>query len=141
MRVYFDSNLFVAFLLGQKYEAQVERALDKGIGCAFTLVSSPDVFAEVQIACQGTATLLLQKLIDDLKRAGKLEIVLRDEELTNQAVELNEKTGNKYGRNDFIHALLAKKHADLFVTNDLKFKPTANGIVTTKTIAEFLALL
>ncbi len=105
------------------------------------MVGSGDVFAEVQHACRGKSTILLQKLVDDLKGAGKLLIIERDEAITQKAVSLNGKTGGKYGRNDFLHALLAQKHADLLLTSDSKFKPEASKIVKTRLLGEFLSEL
>lgn len=141
MRVYADTNIYVAYLLGEKGEAEADRFFRRGIGCKFILVASNTIFSEIALACGGRALPLLQKHIDDFKDAGKLEVVEENEGQTEEARELNEKTGNRYGLNDFSHAILAKKHADLFVTNDFRFLGTASKIVKTKKLGNFLSEL
>lgn len=140
MKIYLDSNIYLDYLLGQKGEELAAEAFRRSIGCSFTIVSSPTVVEEVILACKGN-TILMQNLWDNLKKAGKLSIVQKDAATVQEAILLNEKTGGEYGRNDFIHAILAEKHADIFVTRDLEFMPSAKGITRSETLAEFLSNL
>lgn len=140
MKIYLDANIYVDYLLGQKSEELAAEAFRRCIGCSFKIVSSPTVVEEAILACKGN-TILMQNLWDSLKKAGKLSIVQKDAATVQEAILLNEKTGKKYGRNDFIHAILAAEHADAFVTRDLKFMPSAREIVHAETLEEFLSSL
>ncbi|MFA5108072.1 MAG: PIN domain-containing protein [Candidatus Micrarchaeia archaeon] len=138
MKVYVDANIYITYLLGEKGEADAEIFFKKGIGCKFIIVASKTTFAEISMICGGRANILLQKHIDDFKNAGKLEIVEKTLEDTQKAMELDLQSKNRYGINDFIHAILAKKHADILVTNDLKFLPTAAEIVKSSRLEKFI---
>jgi predicted nucleic acid-binding protein len=139
MRAYLDSNVFITYLLGQKGEDEINLLLEKCAGCLFSIVSSTTAFAEIQARCNGRATILLQKLTDDLDRLGKLEIYAPDDETRERAEELNLQTGKEYGMNDFIHALLSSKKADFFVTNDFEFMPIASRYSNVKSVRLFLS--
>ena len=139
MKAYLDSNVFITYLLGQKGEDEIDLLLKKCAGCSFSIVSSTTVFAEIQSRCEGSATILLQKLSDDLERLGKLEIYAPDDETREKADDLNLQTGKRYGLNDFIHALLSSKKADFFVTNDFAFMPIASKYSNVKSVRSFLS--
>ena len=118
MKVYPDANIYVTYLLGQKGEEKADRFFKQGIGCRFSIVASDTMFAEVAQRCDKNGMMLLQKNIDDLRKAGKLEVVTYTPEEVDEAYEIVLKTCLKYGRNDVLHTILAKKYADIFVTND-----------------------
>ena len=139
MKAYLDSNVFITYLLGQKGEDEVDLLLKKCAGCSFSLVSSTTAFAEIQSRCKGHATLLLQKLVDDLDGLGKLEIYAPDDETWKKASDLNLQTGKEYGINDFMHALISSKKADWFVTNDFEFLPIASKYSKAKSVRSFLS--
>ncbi|MBI5036777.1 hypothetical protein HZC09_05535 [Candidatus Micrarchaeota archaeon] len=80
-----------------------------------------------------------EDVIDEFKDAKKLEIVQKTGKDTEDAIRLNSSAGGVFGVNDFTHALLAQRHADVFVTNDLKFIKTASLMVKTFTLEQFLA--
>ncbi len=141
MRAYFDSNLLVSYFLGQHQESLINGLLKKSASCAFVIVTSDVVFAEIEQVCGERARMLRQDFIDEFKALGKLSIVKRDAQALEEALALNEKTNARYGLNDFTHVLLAKKHADLFVTNDLKFKKMASEHIQTRDAGEFSRLL
>ena len=141
MRVYVDANIYIAYLLGENGEINADKFFKKGIECKFTIIASKTTFAEISLICGKRANILLQKHIDDFKNAGKLEVIEETNEQTQEALRLNENSKKKYGLNDFIHALLAKKHADVFVTNDFKFLATASKIVKTTQLESFLSEL
>lgn len=86
--------------------------------CRFSIVASNTMFAEVAQRCQEEGKLLLQKNINDFRKAGKLEIIERTPEELKEALEMGVMTGQKFGRNDMLHSVLARNHADVFVTND-----------------------
>ena len=138
MKAYLDSNVFITYLLGQEGEEKIDYLLKKCAGCSFSIVSSTIVFAEIQARCEGRAAMLLQKLIDDLDGLGKLEIYAPDDETRKKADGLNLQSGNEFGINDFMHALLSGKKADLFVTNDFEFMPTAARYTAVKSVKSFL---
>lgn len=139
MKVYVDANVYVTYLLGQSGEGMADRFFRQGISCRFSIVASNTVFAEVAQRCGRSAMMLLQKTVDDFRNVGKLELVEPSEEDDESADRLDLQSGGKYGVNDFTHALLAKKYADIFVTNDEKFIPSATKLVRTFTMEEFLA--
>jgi predicted nucleic acid-binding protein len=139
VKAYLDSNVFITYLLGQEGEDEIDCLLKKCAGCSFSVVSSTVVFAEIQARCSGHATMLLQKLTDDLDRLGKLEIFAPDDETRKKADSLNLLGGNEFGITDFMHALLSGKKADLFVTNDFEFMPTASKYTKVKSVSSFLS--
>lgn len=139
MKVYPDANIYITYLLGQKGEALTNRFFKQGLSCRFSIVASNTMFAEVAQRCKDEGNVLLQKNIDDFKKAGKLEMVEPSEEDDEMADSLDLKSGKKYGLNDFTHALLARRYADIFVTNDEKFAPAASKLVRTETLRRFVA--
>ena len=116
MRVYPDANIYVTYLLGQKGEEAADRFFRQGIRCRFSIVGSDTMFAEVAQRCGNEGKVLLQKNIDDLKQAGKLEIIESTPEEKKEAA--GRAFGLDFGRNDVLHCILARKHADVFVTDD-----------------------
>lgn len=138
MKVYPDANIYIAYLLAEKDEPLIDTFFRQGASCRFTIVASKTMFAEIAQICQGKSILLLQKHIDDFKEAGKLEIVDKTSEDVEKAIELDIKSGKKCGLNDFLHAILAKKYADVLVTNDAKLIPHASKIVRTMKMKDFL---
>ncbi len=118
MKVYPDANIYVTYLLGQRGEAQADRFFKQGIGCRFSIVASNTMFAEVAQRCRNEGKMLLQKNIDDFRKAGKLEIIERTPEELKEAIEMTVELDGNFGRNDMLHSVLAKKYADIFVTND-----------------------
>lgn len=139
VKAYLDSNVFITYLLGQDGEDEADCLLKKCAGCSFSIVSSTVVFAEIQARCDGRATMLLQKLTDDLDKLEKLEIFAPDDETRKKADGLNLQGGNEFGINDFMHALICGKKADLFVTNDFEFMPTASKYTAVKSARSFLS--
>lgn len=139
MKVYLDANIYVTHLLGQRGEEMVADFFRKSAACLFSLAVSKLAFAEVAQACNGTGIMLLQKHIDDFKSMRKIEVIEKTAEDDENAKLLNIQTGRKYGFNDCAHALLAKKHADVFVTDDKKLSELASQFVKTFTLKEFLA--
>ena len=138
MKVYPDANIYITYLLGQKGEAQADLFFKQGIGCRFSIVASNTMFAEVAQRCREEGKLLLQKNIDDFQKAGKLEIIERTPEELKEALEMGIMTGQKFGRNDMLHALLARNHADIFVTNDKNLAKYASKTQKAMGIEEFV---
>lgn len=118
MKVYVDANVYVTYLLGQRGEELAHRFFGQGISCRFSIVASNTMFAEVAQRCGRSAIMLLQENIDDFEMAEKLEVHRVEKEETNEAVRLNEEAGRIFGLNDMEHALIARKFADAFVTED-----------------------
>ncbi len=141
MKVYPDANIIVALVLGEEEEDLAELFLKKSADCLYSIVVSKTTFGEVSQRLENKGTLLLQKFIDDFTQAKKLEVIQKSKDDEEKAIELNEQTSGKFGVNDFIHALLAKKHADVFVTNDRLFTKKASGMVKTLSLGEFLMRL
>ncbi len=141
MKAYLDANIYVCYLLGEKGEAEIDRLFEIAAKCRFSLVGSNTAFAEVQRRCGYMAVPLLQTTINKLQKAGKLAIVNENEGEITKAIEMNATTGNRFGRNDFIHAILASRYADVFVTNDREFSGEASKIVETRSLADFLRTL
>jgi predicted nucleic acid-binding protein len=137
MKAYFDSNIYISFLLGEESEEVIGNIFVKGVECAFVIVSSPTVFAEIGKRCGGRGSLLLQMKLDELMGAGKIEIVRDSIEMDSEAAELNERTPGRLGLNDFVHALLAAKHADVFVTNDTELRKVASGKIRAVSLSDF----
>lgn len=141
MKVYPDANIFITLVLGETREDEAELFFKKSSDCLFSLVVSKTTFGEVNRRLEFKGILLLQKFIDDFTRAGKLEIIEKTGEDTEKAIILNARTSGEFGVNDFTHALLAKRYADVFVTNDFKFIKTASNIVKTESLEYFLKKL
>lgn len=141
MRAYLDANIYVCYLLGEEGEEEISELFGTCAGCKFEIIASKTVFAEVQKRCRTSATVLLQALIDRLLPIGKIRMVEMSDEDYEQADSLNSKTGGKFGINDFSHALLAAKYADVFVTNDRQFSPQASGLARTLSLAAFSHVL
>ncbi len=141
MKVYPDANVFVALLIDEPHGPAAELFFKKSADCLFDIVVSKTTLGEVSQRLENKGTLWLQNFIDEFKDAKKLEIVQKSEKETSEAIRLNQTTGGQFGVNDFIHALLVQRHADVFVTNDLKFFRTASRMVETLTLEQFLAIL
>ena len=141
MRVYPDANIYVTYLLGERGDEQACEFFEKSVSCLFGIVASKDVFSEVQMACENRAALLIRKLFGDLKRANKLYMAERSTEDSYKAEELNAKTGGIFGVKDFKHAILAAKHADVFVTNDYEFLGTASKLTRAMPLSEYMRKL
>ena len=119
MKVYPDANIYITYLLGQKGEDEVVQFFKQGISCRFSIVASDTMFAEVARRCGQNSIILLQKNVDEFKKAGKLELIHENPEIFEGAgPRINRETGKEYGLNHIIHTLLAKEHADVFVTSD-----------------------
>ncbi len=141
MKAYLDANIYVCYLLGERGEEEVDRALSIATECKFSIVASQAVFGEVQYCCGNEAVPLLQITMEKLSKPGKIAIEKTTEAEVSEASSLNEKTGERFGQNDFLHAIMAARHADCFVTADRKFAPEASKIVKTLTLDEFLKSL
>jgi PIN domain len=137
VNAYLDSNIYISYLLGQGHEELIGKVLKRGIGCAFTVVASPIVFAETGMRCMGRGDMLLKKTLDDFKKAGKITLVRNEMEIDLEASRLDEETGGVFGLNDFAHVLLASKYADVFVTEDRALRRTASRFVRTASLSEF----
>ena len=118
MKVYPDANIYVTYLLGQRGEELADRFFKQGIGCRFSIVASDTMFAEVANRCGRTAILLLQRNIDDFRKGGKLEIHTVQKDETDEAVRMNIDSKLEFGLNDMEHSLIARKKADVFITQD-----------------------
>jgi len=138
MKVYPDANIYITYLLGQRGEAMADCFFKQGIRCRFSIVASNIVFAEVAQRCQEEGKILLQKNIDDFRKAGKLEIIERTPEELKEALEMGIKTGQEFGRNDMLHSVLARNHADVFVTNDKNLAKYAAKIQKAMSLEEFV---
>jgi len=136
MKVYPDANLYITFLLGQRGEEAANRFFRQGISCRFSIVASNTMFAEVAQRCGRSGIILLQKNIDDFKKAGKLEVHEVDKDETDEAVRMNLASGRRFGLNDMEHAIIARKCADIFVTDDKKL-----ALYLRKTSGQEVALL
>ncbi len=141
MRVYPDANVYVALLLGERDAGLANLFFKRSADCLFTLVVSKTTFAEVNSALGGRGTIWLQDHLDKFRGAGKLEVVEKDGRDVGDAHRLNLLAGGKFGLNDFLHALLAKRCADVFVTQDRAFARRACRMVKAMSLAEFLAAL
>ena len=120
MKAYFDANIYVSYLLGHKNCEIIDGIFKEGIKCKFSIVASNTIFREIANACKGSGIMLLQIHIDKFKAANKLQIIAESTEENRLAVELNEKTGHELGENDCRHLVVAKKYADVFITDDAK---------------------
>ena len=96
------------------------------------------MFAEVARRCGQNSIILLQKNVDEFKKAGKLELIHENPEIFEGADRINRETGKEYGLNDIIHTLLAKEHADVFVTSDGTLAEFASNYVKAMSLKEFL---
>jgi len=135
MKVYPDANIYITYLLGQKGEALAVKFFTQGLECRFSIVASNTMFAEVAQRCEGNGLMLLQKNVDEFKGANKLEIIEKTPEELKEAVETAVKLGESLGRNDVLHTILAKRCADVFVTNDrnlLKFAQKSQNAMSLK---------
>lgn len=141
MRVYLDSNIYISYLLGEKNAEEIAGFLQISADCRFEIVASRTTFEEVAQICGDSAKMLLQQHLDEFRNAGKLTVVERSAEDLEQALIINEETRGEYGLNDIIHILLAKKHADMLVSNDKKLLPFASKSVKAKTVGKFLSEL
>ena len=139
MRVYPDANIYLTYLLGRRGEGGVQRFFDLGLKCKFVLIVSTTTFAEVQQGAQGKGSLLLQRHIDEFQGAGKIEVISRTPDEVSLAVKYNDQTAKVYGVNDYLHALMARNKADIFVSDDLQFRNEAKKFVCTMTLKEFLS--
>ncbi len=83
---------------------------------------------------------MLQKHIGCFKNAGKLEVVEKTPEDWALAKKLNETARGVYEPNDFLHAIIAKRHGAIFVSNDRQFRSEAERIAETVSLREFLRL-
>ena len=126
VNAYPDANIYITYLMGQRGEELAGKFFKQGIGCRFSIVASNTMFAEVAQRCGESAKILLQKNIDDLRNAGKLEIIEKTPEETRESVDMAVKVDGNFGRNDMLHTILAKKYADIFVTNDRKLAEFAS---------------
>lgn len=138
MKVYPDANIYVTYLLGQRGEALADKFFKQGISCRFSIVASDTMFGEVAQRCERSAIMLLQKNIDDYKKAGKIELIAENPLIFSLADNLNRKTGRKFGMNDIIHVLLASAHADVFVTSDRNLAAFASKYVKAATLESFV---
>jgi len=138
MKVYPDANIYITYLLGQKGEAQADLFFKQGIGCRFSIVASNTMFAEVAQKCRGSGTLLLQKNIEDFKKAGKLDIVNYTPDDIEEAYKMVMRMGLTVGRNDVLHSILSRKHADILVTDDKGLAKFASKTQKVMKLAEFI---
>ena len=138
MKVYPDANIYVTYLLGQNGEALADRFFKQGIGCRFSIVASNTMFAEVAQRCGGRGTMLLQKNIEDFKKTGKFDIVNYTPGDIEDAYNTVMKMGLTVGRNDILHSILSRKHADIFVTDDKDLAKFASKAQKVMKLAEFV---
>lgn len=139
MRVYLDSNIYIAYLLDEKNAEEIADFLRKSSDCLFEIVASRTTFEEVAQICGDSAKMLLLQHLDEFRSAKKLTIVERSAEDLERALIINEQTRGEYGLNDITHLLLAQKHADMLVSNDKKLLPFASKFVKAKTVRVFLS--
>ena len=139
MKVYLDSNVYIAYLLGEKNADEIAGFLQISADCLFEIVASRTTFEEVAQICGDSAKILLQQHLDEFRGNKKLTIVERSAEDLERALIINEQTRGEYGLNDITHLLLAQKHADILVSNDKKLLPFASKFVKAKTVGEFLS--
>lgn len=78
MKVYVDANVYVAYLLGERDERQVDEFFLRCLECRFSLVASPVLFREIQVACGFCAQLLLQHGLDRLHALNKIQVIRPD---------------------------------------------------------------
>ena len=138
MKVYPDANVFITYLLGQKGEQTADRFFKQGIGCRFSIVASKVMFAEVAKRCGQDGIILLQKSIDGLQNAGKLEIVDYAPDEVEEAYAAVMKMSASIGRNDALHSILSKKYADILVTDDRDLARFASKAQKVMGLAEFV---
>ena len=141
MRVYPDSNIYLSYILDDGQSAPAEEFFSRSASCLFEIVVSNTTFEEVQRRCENRAIMLIQNHLDEFKKAGKIHIVSKTPEENERAILLNSETGGEFGQNDFIHAILAYRHSDLFVTNDFRFMKNARTIANTLSLEQFLRTL
>ncbi len=141
MRVYPDANIYLRLLLAEPGEELANRFFKRSADCLFDLAVSKTTFGEVNRRCEGRGSIWLQDHLDKFKGAGKLVVVEKSKEDAAGADRLNFETGNEFGVNDFLHALLARRHADVLVTDDFRFITPASKIVKTMSLSEFLEFL
>jgi len=139
MKVYLDSNIYIAYLLDEKNSEEIAGFLQQSADCHFEIVASRTTFEEVAQICGDSARMLLQQHLDMFRGAKKLTVVERSSEDLERALKINEQTRGEYGLNDITHFLLAQKHADMLVSNDKKLLPFASKFVKAKTVREFLS--
>ena len=139
MKVYLDSNVYIAYLLGEKNADEIAGFLQISAACHFEIVASRTTFEEVAQICGDSAKMLLQQHLNEFRSAKKLTVVERSEEDLERALIINEQTRGEYGLNDITHLLLALKHANILVSNDKKLLPFASKFVKAKTVGEFLS--
>ncbi len=138
MKAYADSNVYLSYLLEERNWRQAEEFFGYCIEGRFTAVSSKFVWHEIIKYADCIGPLRLERFVSDLRGSGRLLNVDCTTEERDLALKLNLETADEFGYNDFMHAILASRHADVFVSNDLKFSPTASKIVKTMTLHEFL---
>jgi len=141
MKAYLDANIFICYLVGERGEEEIEALFDACVSCKFGIVASKIVFGEVQARCKTSSVILLQNTIDRLRNNGKLEIADISKEDFVRAESLNHESGGKFGINDFCHAILAAREADVFVTNDREFSGEAARIAKTMSLGKFIQTL
>lgn len=141
VKAYFDANIYVSYLLGQTNCEIIDKIFKEGIKCKFSIVASTTIFREIANACEGCGLMLLQTHIDSFKAAGKLQIISESNEENRLAIELDEKTCHEYGENDCRHLIVAKKYADIFVTDDAKLQKLAAASARACTSRKFLSEL
>jgi predicted nucleic acid-binding protein len=139
MRVYVDANIYITYLLGQRGEENCNKYFKKSIDCHFSIVCSKTTFAEISMICGSESKLLLQKHIDEFKSAGKLEVVEKLEKDVEIAIGEGETSG--LGFNDIVHMILAKRHADIFVTEDRRLEEYASKEMEVRGLNDFLSEL
>ncbi len=141
MKAYFDANIYVSYLLGQKNCDKIDRIFKAGSDCMFSIVMSKTTAIEVAVACDGKGMILLQSHIDMFASKGKLEVLGINAVDDGLAHDLDDKTGHKFGLNDCRHCILAQKYSDIFVTDDRQLAGVSSPLVKTLSACEFLSEL
>ncbi|MBI4361451.1 PIN domain-containing protein [Candidatus Micrarchaeota archaeon] len=138
MKVYPDANIYVAYLLGERNEQQVDQFFALSLACRFSVVASQICFREIQLACGEQSKLLLQHHLDSFRSAGKLSVLRETRSDLDWAIRLNKQFSGELGLNDWLHVCLARQHLDVLVSNDRRLLLLAKPFCKSLSLNEFL---
>jgi predicted nucleic acid-binding protein len=141
MKAYFDANIYVSYLLGEKNCELIQSIFNLGASCKFSIVLSKTALKEIENATKGSGSMLFQVHIGTFRRMGKLDVILAAEEDRAKAEQINKSLGARLGENDILHCMLAKKYADVFVTSDRALLTYASQRMASFTPEHFLSRL